>query len=769
MRRALVAVAAGALALAAVVGMRLSSRTAAQGDEQLVPAQATPAALPIAQVVLFSSGVGYFQREGEVQGNARVDLTFPVQDINDLLKSMVLEDQGGGHISAVNYDSQAPIEKTLRSFAINLTNNPSFAEILYQARGEKVEIVLQQSATAQPGTLTGIIMGVEQVDSATASPAAPTTACKKDLRHTTYKKPAESLTVHGRLTAEEGGTPAEGPVVNLWCAEGLRSVKLGEVQRVRFLNPVLDSEVKKALEVLALAHDTQKKAVSLNCMGEGKRTVKVGYVVENPIWKTSYRLVLDAKGKPYLQGWAIVENTQDEDWNNVRMALVSGRPISFQMDLYAALSVARPVVEPELFASLRPPTYSGAINRRRADELAKNADELPTVGSAQVPIATAAQTFQASAAAGVSTQPLPTGATAGITCQDGAAHVSGGYGLLRPASTAPAPAPKTATATELGDFFQYHIEHPVSLPRQKSALLPIVSEEVEGSRVSIYNEATHAKFPLLGLRFKNTTKLHLMQGPITVFDNNSYAGDARILDLQPNEERLLSYAIDLGVEVEPVVREPNEHLVQAKIVKGVLLLTRKVRESKSYTIKNRTEHDRTVLIEHPYRPQYTLVTSRDRLRPEERARDVYRFAVAVPAGKTGHCDVVEEREQIGQTALASIDDQTVRVVVSDKVTSDNVREAIAHAVALKTKLTQKHEEIAAKEKRLTEIGNDQTRLRANLEKVPPSSEAYKRYLKKFDTQETEIEQLQEAVAKLQEQERKQQQDYDRYLADLNVE
>src|SRR5205085_5460191 len=104
---------------------------------------------------------------------------------------------------------------------------------------------------------------------------------------------------------------------------------------------------------------------SLAFSGEGRRTVKVGYVVENPIWKTSYRLVLDKKGKPFLQGWAVVENTQDEDWNNVRMALVSGRPISFQMDLYQPLYVNRPVVEPELFASLRPPTYQGAMEKQQ--------------------------------------------------------------------------------------------------------------------------------------------------------------------------------------------------------------------------------------------------------------------------------------------------------------------------------------------------------------------------------------------------------------------
>ena len=267
------------------------SKSPADPPKPAEPARAAVAAasetatqLPIGQVVLFSSGVGYFQREGTVDGDARVDLSFPTQDINDLIKSMVLRDLNGGHISAVTYDSNAPVDKTLQSFAVNLSSNPTFGQILDQARGEKVEVVLQQANAAQPGTLTGAIMGVEK--------------------------------------KQEGVDKAVVNVeqLNLWCADGMRSVKLADVQRVRFLNPVMDNEVRKALETLTLSHDTQKKAVSLNFVGEGKRKVRVGYVIENPIWKTSYRLVLgkEKEDKPFLQGWAVVDNATDEDWKDVR-------------------------------------------------------------------------------------------------------------------------------------------------------------------------------------------------------------------------------------------------------------------------------------------------------------------------------------------------------------------------------------------------------------------------------------------------------------------
>src|SRR5215218_2994050 len=169
----------------------------------------------------------------------------------------------------------------------------------------------------------------------------------------------------------------------MWCADGMRAVKLSDVQSLRFSNPVIESEFRRALEVLALSHDSQKKSVQLHFAGEGKRKVQVGYVVDAPIWKTSYRLVLAEKEKPYLQGWAMVENPTDEDWSGVKMALVSGRPISFRMDLYNPLYVDRPVVEPELFASLRPVTYRGGFGKpgdgvavAELDKLEKSVEEI---------------------------------------------------------------------------------------------------------------------------------------------------------------------------------------------------------------------------------------------------------------------------------------------------------------------------------------------------------------------------------------------------------
>ncbi len=671
--------------------------------------------LPVTKVVLFNSGVGFFERTGEVEGDVRVDLAFPVQDINDMLKSMVVQDKSGGKVSAISFDSQEPLEKTLRSFAVDLSKNPSFAQILDQARGERVEVVLQQSNTSQPGTMNGAIIGVER-----------------------QKVPA----------GKDGVVEVEQ--LNVWCAEGIRGVKLSDVQRLRFLNPVMETEFKKALDVVTQGHDMQKKAVSLSFTGEGKRTVKVGYVVENPIWKTSYRLVLDKEKAPFLQGWAVVENNTDEDWNSVGINLVSGRPISFRMDLYQPLYVPRPIVEPELFASLRPPTYSGPIVAM--NELDLQSDALNSTRGQQ--------SNQLQGKRNQQEQLRQQAGSNGQRNNNDPQRPGGGqqFNLQQGVSS-------VANAMDLGDFFQYEIDHSITLGRQKSAMLPIINRAVEGSRVSIYNEKVHAKFPLLGLKFKNNTDLHLTQGPITVFDGNNYAGDARILDLQPKEQRLLSYAMDLGTEVMPVLASDNGRRTSVKIVKGVIHTSTRTKETKTYTIANRSELDRTVLIEHPFRSQFHLVSTE---KPWETASDVYRFQVKVEKGKTEKFVVSEERDDGEQIAINNTDDGRIQLIVNDPVASKEIKEALQKSLGLKWELAKTIQEAQNSQREIERIKLDQPRLRENLKTIPQTDPLAKKILQKLNDQETEIEKYEAQIKTLNAKADQQRKDFENYLVGLNL-
>jgi hypothetical protein len=324
-----------------------------------------------------------------------------------------------------------------------------------------------------------------------------------------------------------------------------------------------------------------------------------------------------------------------------------------------------------------------------------------------------------------------------------------------------------ASASQLGDFFQYTINNPVNLPRQKSALLPIVNKDIEATRLSIYNPSVHAKFPMLGLKLKNTSGLHLMQGPMTVFEGSTYAGDARITDLAQNDERLISYAVDLGTEVEAKSKQPQQRLTNVQIQHGLIVRTDKVRQELTYTATNRNGQERTLWIEHPYRPQFTLVSEQ---KPVERTSDFYRFEIKLPvkAKESASMTVVEEHDVARSIQISNSDDGSIRFFINSTVPSEAVKDALKKAIELKAKLNGTRQELATVTEQLRSINEDQDRMRKNMSELPRDSEPHKRLVDKFLKQETEIEGLREQQKKLQQQELKDRQALDGYLVNLNV-
>jgi len=632
--------------------------------------------VPLREVVLFTSGVGYFQRDGQVEGDARLELRFDITDINDLLKSIVLRDFDGGRVSSVTYDNRDPVTRALKSFAIDLTGGPSVAEILRQVRGERVEI-------ATPAPLEGVIVGIE----------------------------TRKVAVGGVLVSTE--------VLNLLTPKGLKSVPLEQVQEIRFESAELDKDFRRALAVLAAAHDTGKKTVRIQFRGAGKRRVRIAYIAETPLWKTSYRLVLGETERPVLQGWAIVENTSDEDWKDVRLTLVSGRPISFIMDLYRPLYVPRPEVKPELYVTVKPQRYAEAMDKSEKKARSKAPAARRRLGALK--------------------RKAGTGLAAGVEA--------------------------AARAAAVGELFRYVITTPVTLPRQKSALLPIVNTAIEGRKVSIFNERVHAKHPLNGLRLTNTTGLHLMQGPITVFDAGIYAGDARIDDLAPKGKRLISYAIDLDTEVEAVSKSHPALLVSVRIARGSLISTTRLRREKTYNAKNRGTKARRLLIEHPFQADWKLLEPE----PVERTRDVYRFALPVDAGSGESVRVVEERQLEQGVVLSSVNEATIRIYLRAPSLSKAVKEVLAEVLSLKQALAETDAALRREERRVQEIGREQSRIRQNMVRLQQNSPLYARYVKTLTEQEDELASIRERAKTLRDQRTKRQEALDRYLLSLEVE
>jgi hypothetical protein len=437
------------------------------------------------------------------------------------------------------------------------------------------------------------------------------------------------------------------------------------------------------------------------------------------------------------------------------------------MDLYNPLFVPRPTVEPELFASLRPPTYDGGFNKQSNAGLAQGG--VPTNGPAGL------GGPGGFGEGGFAPLPAPAGAApaakmrlaeAADRAGDERKRVAAQLGRELAAGINTAGVASAASGTQLGDFFQYSIDHTVSLARQKSALLPIVGKDIEGTRLSIYNPAVQPKHPLLGLRFKNTSGMHLSQGPITVFEGSTYAGDTRVLDVQPNEERLVSYAIDLGTEVDPQNGPGTSRLTSIKAVKGIVTTVTKVREEKKYRIANRSPQDRTVLIEHPNRTnqQFKLV---DTAKPVEDTKDVYRFETSVKAGKEAEFLVKEERDVATTFALSNSSDDQIRYFISLNEATPALKEKLTSALKLKGDWDNQRRELAQVVADLQRLNADQDRIRKNLANTPKEAEVYQTYLKKLNEQEKEIDGLTTKQKKLMNDEFTAKKSYEDYLANLS--
>jgi hypothetical protein len=675
---------------------------------------AAQADVPVKVVVLFSSGVGYFEHFGNVKGDSSTELRFKTNQINDILKSLVLQDMDGGKVSSVVYPSQDPISKTLKSFQVDITGNPPFAELLNQLRGAKVKV------TAGPETQAGTILGVEKKQKA----------------------------------VEKGQIDIW--VLNLINGATIRAIPLDDVTKLELEDVQLQEELTKALAALAQSRDQEKKPVTIGFQGAGERRVRVGYVVETPIWKTSYRLLISNKadGKSSLQGWAIVENQTDNDWNNVSLSLVSGRPISFIQELYQPLYIPRPVVQPELYASLRPQTYEGGMELLERRELAE-ADKAGAAGGRGGGGGGAFGRSEQLAARRLAAPAAARGAVSISNLTEATKLMDAGSSIE-----------SVASAAKIGELFEYTVGN-VSLPRQRSAMIPIITDPIEVEKLSIYNMNVLPKNPLNGARVKNTTQKHLLQGPITVIDAGTYAGDARIDNLPPGQERLLSYGVDLQMLVNATKNRQESAIQSGKVVKGVLNLKRKHVFTQYYTAENKdTEKEKTLVVEHPFRQGWKLTMPEKAM---ETTEALYRFKEKVPAGKSANLIVQEEIVQGEVIQILPMDYGTLDYYSKNGEISKDVREAMAKAGQFKQQMEETRRQVEQRKAEINQITQEQVRIRENMKAVQEKKGAYyTRLEQKLNDQESQIESTYKKMDEQQKLFEKQQKELEDYLNNLNV-
>ncbi len=710
-----------ALVLVAGLAAPLSIAVAVPSAPALVQPGASIERLPVSGITLYRSGVGYFERRGLIEGDQDVQLRFATDQINDILKSMVLLDLDGGRIDTVRYGSKEPLERRLASFGVDISDNPALGDLLNRLRGAPVQV------STPDGWLKGTILGVE----------IPPTPAGKD------------------------GAVVQTPHLNLVTDTGIKAVNVTQVSAFDILDKDLAAELSKALEALAEHRADRVKSVDLTLRGNGTRQVVVAYVHEMPVWKTSYRLVLPDQpearpgetrpnegGLPTIQGWAIVENTTDEDWQDVRLSLVAGRPVSFQMDLYEPLHVERPEIPVPTVPGVAPRVYADAGVYRDKAELQSfgRPAESPATSAAK---AAGAREEMRRGADRLSNQAGREGQL-GLSADDLARYA----------------AQTQAQAGEVGEVFQYQLKSPVTLERQRSAMLPILSSAIDGRRVSIYNRADGSEHPMRGVELKNNSGLQLMPGPISVFDGAAYAGDAQIGHVSIGDKRLLAYAVDLDVG-SLTTDETTYNLQSIKIVDGLIEQTTKQRNRVGYAFTNKdAKRGRTVLVEHPKSPGWTLI---EPAKPLEETQELYRFEVLLEPGKSGSLAVVQEWVEQRRLDVTSYDLPTLVSYVQSGKVSQAVVDAVRKAAAMQAAVNEAQRRIAQLDQERQSIGEDQARIRQNMTSIDRNTDLYRRYTTKLNEQETRLEQIKVEREKAEADRQRLQAELASYIRGLNVE
>jgi hypothetical protein len=285
----------------------------------LSAALAQPAELPVRQVVLYKHGVGFFERSGRLGAGESARLDFNASEMNDVLKSLTIDEKGGGKISGLRYDSMDPLSHKLAEFPFQIAAGQPLSGMLDQLKGARLELKFGNE------TVAGAI-------------------------------------VNGRVVAGTDKQPEREQLTLMLDSGELRSVDLSAATGIHFNDPQLQQQFKDYLTALSAARSKEKRSVYIDSTDARERDVTASYMIPSPVWKSSYRLIFGASGQPVLEGWAMVDNTTGEDWTKVQLSLVSGRPISFVSQLYAPKYVNRPEAELADDSAARPVVHEGGFS-----------------------------------------------------------------------------------------------------------------------------------------------------------------------------------------------------------------------------------------------------------------------------------------------------------------------------------------------------------------------------------------------------------------------
>ena len=647
-----------------------------------------PAELPVKQVVLYKHGVGFFQRSGKLAAGESARLDFNASEMNDVLKSLTIEERGGGKISGLRYDSQDPLSHKLSEFPFQIGDTQPLSAMLGQLKGARLELKFGNESVA------GAI-------------------------------------VNGRLIAGSDKQPEREQLTLLLDSGELRTVDLSAATGIHFTDLRLQQQFKDYLAALAAARSKDKRSVYIDSTDAKEREVVAAYMIPSPVWKSSYRLIFGDKGdkgdkgQPVLEGWAIVDNTTGEDWTRVQLSLVSGRPISFVSQLYAPKYVERPSAELADDNAARPVVHEGSFS----------------AGIAQLG---QGQQGQLAGMGGQMNGPV-SGRQVGTMAQLKAAP-----GVQFPNSkfeVAPSTIVANASGQELGELFEYRIGQPVTIRQNESAMLPFLQQAIEGRKLLIYSDHS-SQHPTNAAELTNSSGKTLDGGPITVYDGGVYGGEALMETLKTSDKRLISYAVDLGTRITEAFGSKQAIVREIHANRGTLTTKLAAEETRTYTIRNVDKKAKTLILEHPLRQGYTLLNQK----PSEKTPGNYRFEIPLAAGASQEFAVAEERVFDQSYQVTNLTPDVLLGYVRNRALSDAGRGQLQRIADQKSQIAENDRALQEAESQIRALTADEDRIRQNigsLNSVSGQQQQVQNYAKQLDGHEQQLATLRDRQAELQ--------------------
>jgi hypothetical protein len=680
------------------------------------PDQATT--LPVTRVSLYKNGVGFFEHTGTISGNAAVTLSFTSGQLNDVLQSLTAIDLNGGRIAGAGYNSTTPLDQQLKALSLGLGEDPTAADFYGAIRGTRVE--------AHSGALaiTGRLLSME-----------------------TKLVPS--------VTADDSKPSFERSFITVVSDTGeVRTLELTPTTSVRLLDTALHTDVSRYLQLIDSNRNQGLRHLTINDNGTGSRELKLSYISEVPVWKSTYRILFTDAAKSTatptatLQGWSVVDNTTGTDWINVHLSLIAGAPQSFIQPLSQPIYSRRPEIPIAEESQLTPQTHDSSIETTAAAEPV--ADD--KVRSLPLNARSSAQMMMARPRAGM----VAMGSGSGYGIGPGSGGSIGG-GVMAYKAAAPAPAvsyeeaatdsltPTTTTAA-FDDFFAYNLTEPVTIRKNESALVPILQAKVAAYRVTLVSsDGTNISQPLRALWITNSSGLTLDRGSFSIVENGNFGGEGLLDPIHPDEKRLLSYAADQAVHVTIEDRSLSFRHTSAIAAKGVLTLYRTDVSQLTYVIHNSAADPRTVVLEHPVENGLKLDASTPT--PTETTPTVYRFRVEVAPGETKRLKIAGKRNQPTTYVLTKLDDDQLLFILNSTNHNPALEAALQPILAARRQLSDAQVAVNQTNAHLTALRADEDRQRANITALANADKSSRdRFVRDLNTTEDAIASAQKELA-----------------------